>query len=88
MMMCQGGFLAWAWAYMQMVDIYGHGRQTGIGIWLHECMRLGSSRILIHVHGCDMVGKHMSKLVDLHMFIMLEKPFNLNLYSLHYDGFI
>ena len=38
-----------------MIGTYGHGRHMGMNIRLNECMGLGSSRILIHMH--------MSKLV-------------------------
>ena len=39
---------------------HGHGHtcicqvHTGANICLHECMEMGSSKILIHMHGCDM----------------------------------
>lgn len=34
-----------------------------MGNWLHVCMGLGPSGIFIHVHGCNWLGQHGSKLV-------------------------
>lgn len=42
--------------YTRARDAYGHG------IWLHGCMRLSYSRILMYMHRCNGPGWHMSKL--------------------------
>ena len=41
----------------------GIGRHMSMGLHLHECMGLGSSRVLIHVQDCNKSGVHESKLV-------------------------
>lgn len=41
---------------MYMVGTHGHGAH--MGIWLHGCMRLGSTWMLIHVHGCNGLTQH------------------------------
>ena len=42
---------AWWWA----MRVYEHGHGD-MGTWLHGCMGLGSSGILIHVHNCNRAG--------------------------------
>ena len=42
-----------------MTGTCGHGRHVDmdiIGIWLHECMGLGWTWILNHMHGCIGAG--------------------------------
>ena len=41
---------------------HGHGH-TCMGIWLHGCMGLVSFYTLIHIHGRNGLGRHMSKLI-------------------------
>ena len=43
--------LAWAWAYIHVVGTYGH---------MHDCMGcvgLDSSRLIIHIHMCNDLGR-------------------------------
>ena len=48
-------------------NIHAHGKYTqAMGIWMHECIRLGSSKVLIHMHRCNRLRWHMSKLSYVH----------------------
>jgi hypothetical protein len=63
MMAGHGGLQAWTWAYMHMIGMPMHGRHMGMVIWLHGCMRLCSSNILVLKGKCNGLGRHGSKLV-------------------------
>ena len=42
----------------------GHGRHMGMDIWWFGCIRLGSFMMLIHMHMCNGLGQHESKLMN------------------------
>lgn len=44
-------------------NIHAYGKYAcTMDIWEHECIDLDSSKALIHMHKCNMLGWHMSKL--------------------------
>ena len=62
----QWGLRIWAWACTHVAGTHGHERHVSMGVRFHGCMGLGSSGILIHMHGCKRARQHRSKLVIVH----------------------
>ena len=52
-------------------DIHAYAGFARVGHISHGCMGLYSSRIFIHMHGCNLLGWHMSKLINIYIYIFI-----------------